>query len=328
MHRARLDRVLVSVALLAAIAFVASCASERGLVDTRPKVLTAAGSIEVPRPDAKAPVNYPGLHNVVTYHAGVYSGSVPEREEGFESLQRMGIKTIISVDGATPDLDMARARGFRYVHLPIGYDGIDTTRSLEIARAVDELSGPVYIHCHHGKHRSAAAAGVACVSLGLLTQDQATARMRVSGTAANYKGLYACVANGKTLTREQLQSASSAFPEAQVAHGLKKIMIEIDVVNDLLKDIEKAGWKVPKDHPDLVPAAEADRLEGLLRQLQSDPESKEHEGNFLELAKAAQEGALALEEGILTKESTPEVLSSQFKRVTQACAQCHTKYRD
>ena len=52
---------------------------------------------------------YPGLENVVVYHEGFHSGGVPRGEAGFESLSGLGIRTIISVDGAVPDLDRADA---------------------------------------------------------------------------------------------------------------------------------------------------------------------------------------------------------------------------
>ena len=38
----------------------------------------------------------------------------------------------------------------------------------EIATAVQTLPGPIYIHCHHGKHRSPAASAAACVGAGLI----------------------------------------------------------------------------------------------------------------------------------------------------------------
>src|SRR5262252_5118249 len=50
--------------------------------------------------DADQPSEYPGLHNVVAYALNFYSGSAPEEDVGFDSLKALGIKTIISVDGA------------------------------------------------------------------------------------------------------------------------------------------------------------------------------------------------------------------------------------
>ena len=78
-----------------------------------------------------APKNFPGLSNVVAFHDGFYSGSAPAGDAGFDSLSSLGIKTILSVDGAMPDVELADKYGMRYVHLPIGYDGFDD----EIGRA-------------------------------------------------------------------------------------------------------------------------------------------------------------------------------------------------
>ena len=93
------------------------------------------------------------LPNAVQIHQKVISGGQPEGEAGFAELARLGIKTVISVDGARPDVATAQSFGLRYVHLPHGYDGIPSERALELAKAVREFDGPIYIHCHHGKQR-------------------------------------------------------------------------------------------------------------------------------------------------------------------------------
>ncbi len=111
----------------------------------------------------------------------------------------MGVRSIVSVDGAKPDVEMARAYGMRYVHLPHGYDGIPPARAESLAKAVSELQGPIYIHCHHGRHRSPAAASVACVSAGLIAADQALDVLKLAGTSKNYIGLYSSVAQATRL---------------------------------------------------------------------------------------------------------------------------------
>ena len=85
---------------------------------------------------------------------------------------------------------MPESYGLRYVHLPHGYDGIDQRRARELAKAVRDLPGPIYIHCHHGKHRSPAAAAVACVGAGLLKPDRSLCVLNTAGTSTNYRGLY------------------------------------------------------------------------------------------------------------------------------------------
>ena len=51
-----------------------------------------------------------------------------------------------------------------------------------LARAIDEVEGPVYVHCHHGKHRSAAAVATACVMNGRLKPGQAESVLKTFGT--------------------------------------------------------------------------------------------------------------------------------------------------
>src|SRR5262249_999764 len=100
----------------------------------------------------------PGLHNVYRITDKLYSGSSPLGATGFCSLQKLRIKPIISGDGARPDFAAARAECLRYVHIPFGYDGIPPEQILRLAKAVRDLPGPIYIHCHHGMHRGPAAA--------------------------------------------------------------------------------------------------------------------------------------------------------------------------
>jgi len=209
--------------------------------------------------------DYQGLHNVVAFHEGVLSGSVPEGDAGFDTLQALGVRTILSVDGALPDLDRARARGMRYVHLPIGYDGFDDARKAELVRAVRDLPRPIYMHCHHGKHRSAGAAAAVAVSLGWMTNEQAAARMKVSGTAAGYKGLWACAAKAAPMAAAVIDAASAEFPEVTRPESFVATMVAIDEAFDRLKLAEKAGWKAPADHPDLAPVADAGKLADLFR---------------------------------------------------------------
>lgn len=78
----------------------------------------------------------PGLHNVYRLDEKLLSGSSPEGELGFRSLQDLGVRTVLSVDGARPDVELARKYGLRYVHLPIGYDGITREQALRLSRAI------------------------------------------------------------------------------------------------------------------------------------------------------------------------------------------------
>src|SRR5262249_21685483 len=89
------------------------------------------------------------IANLQTPCAGLFTGAQPEGAAGFDALREMGVRTIVSVDGARPDVAAAAARGMRYVHIPVTYAEVTTEQRLEIARAIRDLPGPVYLHCHH-----------------------------------------------------------------------------------------------------------------------------------------------------------------------------------
>ncbi|MFO0830765.1 MAG: hypothetical protein U0637_02865 [Phycisphaerales bacterium] len=313
-----------------ALLLALSCAATLPSCATRPAPPRQIVHVDPPALTDEKPRDYAGLHNVVAYHDGYYSGSVPEGDAGFETLEGMGIRTIISVDGAVPDVAAARARGIRYIHLPIAYNGFDHQRTLELARATRDAlrEGPVYIHCHHGKHRSAGAAGTVVASLGWATPQEMVARMKVSGTAPAYKGLYACAANASVLTEEELNTAPARFPSVSPPKGFVKSMVEIDEHVEHLKAIEKAGWVAPADHPDLVPAAEAGRLADLLRLCAQSDRAKTQEAAFTESLRRDSDQAQTIEDMLALAQPDTAQLSRNFAELNNACKSCHAKYRD
>ena len=282
-----------------------------------------------PPVDAPAPREYPGLHQVVTFHEGVISGGVPEGE-GFATLAAMGVKTIISVDGGPPDVAAAKAAGIRSIHLPMGYDGCEESRVLELTRATRDgmAKGGVYIHCHHGKHRSPAAAAAVAVSMGWMTTEQAVERMRFSGTAANYTGLFDDVAACSVLPASAIDAVNPEFPEACMPKGMVKGMVDVDMVFDHIKEIQKAGWRTPATHPDLVPAAEAGRLADLFRTLAADEESTRHGPEFVAMMKSSHAHAQQLEDLIVAGSGSADTMSLLVKSLSADCKACHVKYRD
>ena len=287
-------------------------------------------ALQLPGADATAPVDYPGLHNLVAYADGFVSGSVPEGDAGFDSLAAMGVRTIISVDGATPDLDRAKAHGLRYIHLPIGYNGFDAQRKLQLVRATrDALAeGPVYIHCHHGKHRSAGAAGTIVASLGWSTPEEMVNRMKVSGTSPSYSGLYGCTIASTVIAMSVIDAAPAEFPEVSKPSNFVHGMIEIDQAFERLTLIEGAGWQVPEDHPDLVPAAEAGRLADLFRLLKEDKELLSHPTEFHDMLQQSEREATALEDLLAADRSDHAAMKALIQSINASCKSCHRAYRD
>ncbi|MGE3181230.1 MAG: hypothetical protein AB7N71_06325 [Phycisphaerae bacterium] len=272
-------------------------------------------------------VAHEAIHNVIPVTDSLISGSVPEGEEGFAALAKRGVRTVISVDGAKPDVAAAHRHGMRYVHLPIGYHGIDPSRQMEIARAVHDLPGPIYVHCHHGKHRGPAATATAAVLLNLLTADEALAFMKKAGTSDNYAGLYACVSRLSPATTEQIERANAEFPEAAPVPNFVAAMAQAQEAYDHLVEIRDAEWNTPANHPDLVPLDEAGLLENLLRGLRTDPERDRHPSDFAEMLDASWVAARDFERALFQK-MPHEELTVRLRAVDVSCKNCHTLYRN
>jgi hypothetical protein len=81
------------------------------------------------------PLHAAGIDNFYQLTSRIYSGAAPEGDAAFAELKRLGVKTIITVDGAKPDVAMAEKFGIRYVHLPVGYDGVPAKQALRLVIA-------------------------------------------------------------------------------------------------------------------------------------------------------------------------------------------------
>ena len=234
---------LRSVALLAAGAAVACSTS--GPVDSSTEARSRSASVErlaVPPPIALQgsafeaagevklpdvpPGNYPGFVNVYRFSDRIITGSEPVDEEAFAQLSAWGVKTVLSVDGKTPDVEGARRHGLRYVHVPIQYKGLSEDQIAKIAKTFRELEAPFYVHCFHGKHRGPAAGALGAVVLDGLDREHAIAEMRHwCSTASKYEGLYAAVATAAIPTAESTEAYEFDFTSAQHFDGIRDAII-------------------------------------------------------------------------------------------------------
>ena len=274
------------------------------------------------------------LPNLVQVHPKILSGGLPSGDEAFRELHSLGVKTIISVDGMTPDVESARKYGLRYVHLPHGYDGIPAARVKELAKAVRELPGPIYIHCHHGKHRSPAAASVACVAGGLIPQANSVAILELAGTSPHYRGLYQSARQVKPLEPAVLENLAVEFKENVEVPPMAKAMVAIEHTHDHLQRIAESGWRTPPDHPDLDPAHEALLLKEHFTELLRSDDVRDEPAEFRALLKASVEASAALENALRdwaggsSTSALPASIPRLSAHITSSCTTCHQRFRD
>jgi protein tyrosine phosphatase (PTP) superfamily phosphohydrolase (DUF442 family) len=270
-------------------------------------------------------LHVPGLHNVLRVSDKLYSGSSPEGDASFQSLQKLGVRTIVSVDGARPDAEAARRFGMRYVHLPLGYDGVSAERVLQLAKAANELPGPIYLHCHHGKHRGPTAAAVALLaSEPECSAADAVAFMKKAGTDPRYRGLYQAVRLLRRPPRFELGQVE--LPETATVGALTELMVQIDERWENLRRSQSANGKTRPPYPDLDSAHEALQLAELYREAARTADASQWADPFLAWLVDAERDAVQLETSLRRSETL--AATEHLRRAGQACIRCHAKFRD
>ncbi len=254
----------------------------------------------------------PEAYHVVS--ASVICGAVPQQDIEFLSLRNQGTKTIVSVDGMPPDVEMAKACGLRYVHIPIGYDGIPADAIGMLTRVVRECELPVYVHCHHGKHRGPAAAAISAMIAAEFDHEQALELLTVAGTSHDYAGLWRDVEHFQPLPDDVILPpiTSSATVEPLAA-----MMVRIDDCWDTLQVAVNAS------RLDGV-REQASILEQLFRESSRLADVKD-EAQWLPDMQAAEKAAGALRDALGNETGHVE---EALAIVSRNCKSCHQRHRN
>lgn len=266
----------------------------------------------------------PGVDNVLKVTPHVVSGSQPHGKEGFKTLKALGIDVIVSVDGATPDIENARKYGMRYVHVPIGYDGISDEAQAALKRVMKDFKqDKIFFHCHHGKHRGPAAAAVACYESGDLSQNQALDFMRSAGTSSDYGGLWKEITEFKPIP---LTTELPMLVEVAEVESVAAAMAKIDRIYDELVLCEKAEWKAPPEHADLDPAQQALLLQEGLHETGRLLGEDQYDAKFRKKLAEAETLGKTLKQQIEAGQQSEA--SKTLKAVKASCSACHYDYRN
>jgi len=266
-----------------------------------------------------------GLPRYRRWSDRIGQGGQPEGDIAFKNLKALGYETILTVDGSVPDVETAKKYGLTYVHVPIGYDGIPREEALKIVKAAEMCKKPVYVHCHHGRHRGPAAAMLARMAVEGVTNENAVKGLELSGTSPKYSGLWKCVREFQVPTDAEL-SKIKKLPSSVRPEGLRGMMVDVAHRFTFLKASKMEEWKTPKDHPDVSPPHEARMLWENYREIVRLDEAKKHGKEFLRLANEGEKHATSLEEALRAKNF--ERAGQAYKKLKKNCDSCHADYRN
>jgi len=281
------------------------------------------------RTEATLPLSFKDLSNVVFYQDDLISGCKPEGKEGLASLRELGVKTLICVDGVAPNVALATEFEINTVHLPWKYNAPTDEQILNVTTvfARGRTVGNVYIHCHHGKHRSAAAAAVASIALGEMTLEQAIQRMHISQTSQEYTGLWDAVEHTTRIPIEAIEKNKKEFQSIVKPEGMLDLMITMDEALDTLELLQENKWDSALEERSIVSAAEAGTIVESYRMLQLSEEVNSLPVDFETLLVNALHQANGLEDSLL-QSLPPKKLDAHFEKVKQSCVACHSVFRN
>ncbi len=309
------------IAIIGAAGFVPSCAV-RPPRPSDPYECPTVPEGELPAPTPRA-LSGSSIQNLLQVSGGIYSGGEPRGDADYSELERLGVKTIVSVDGARPDVESARARGLRYVHIPIGYDGIDRRAARALTRLVRDAEAPFYIHCHHGTNRAPAAAAVAGVASGDLETHDTLDVLELAGTSREYLGLWRDVEGFRPLdASEELPDLVEVAPVDSVAAA----MAQVDRAFEHLKLSRRAGWERPSEHPDIAPAHEALLLREGFHEAVRALTGRGDAAQLREWLVEAEDASRRLVESI--EKGDGAAATTELERLRRSCGRCHDEYRD
>jgi protein tyrosine phosphatase (PTP) superfamily phosphohydrolase (DUF442 family)/cytochrome c556 len=294
------------------------------------KAYEAAAKVELPK---QAPTEMPGLHNIYRLSPDIVSGSEPHGHEGLESMQELGIRTVISVDGSAPDAAAAEKLGLRYVHVPIQYKGITNEEVAKLVKTFRELEPPFYVHCFHGKHRGPAAAALGRVALDGAPRDVAIAEMRqYCGTAGTYEGLYQVIAKGVIPSAEETAAFAYDFAPVHQPKGMVGAMSILARANDNVADAMKREWAADAAHPDLDALNEAEKLQQAFETALALDETQSGPADQKQWFERSRTESVKLVDALKRLRAGDAAASADAKQAFSAvkglCTECHAVYRN
>ena len=267
------------------------------------------------------------VHNLFRATTNVFSGNSPDGDAAFAEIAKLGVKTIVSVDGSKPDAETARKHGLRYIHLPIGYDRVPTNRVAELVKAAQSAAGPIYVHCHHGRHRGPAAVAVICEATAGWTTNQAVTWLHEAGTAADYVGLYRSAMEFR-LPEAAALARIVELPEVAKTSSLVEAMVAIDEEMERLKAAQKAHWKSIPSQPDLTAARTATILWEHFRELARMDDTARRPADYRSKLAEAEKAAGQIRVLLRDAQARSLVRDMALQTLTETCVSCHKAYRN
>ena len=286
--------------------------------------LPAQQKTDTPLPKGMQRNEVEGIENFIQVSDRVFSGGEPTTV-GLEKLKQLGITTILSVDGLDPDRETAEKLGMKYVHVPMGYDGIESSQLQDFSTLMANYQGKLFVHCHHGKHRGPAAVAACLLISKELSKAQALQYMRSAGTGKDYTGLWNSIENLDASSYKP-QDFPKLLSQTR-AKDMAQWMAELDRSWEIIQASQK-NVDAKISSAQLVVIAEA--FKESARYAQTAPNNQygdqEHTRRMIQWLKEGEQKSHNIHQQL--EAGAHEKARDLLKSLAQQCVDCHTEYRN
>ncbi|MEO0529752.1 MAG: hypothetical protein AAF266_04150, partial [Planctomycetota bacterium] len=186
-----------------------------------------------------------------------------------------------------------------------GYGAIPEEALDQLVAVARDCERPVYVYCHHGRHRGPAAAAIVCRAAGLLDRDGALELLRTAGTDPAYGGLWTSVAD---------------FDPTRTPATTTRLVARSDVspLRLAMGQLDRAWDTIQSD----APAAQREAAVAVARQaLRESRRGAVAEGVSQSLLRDFDEALGRFEE-------LAERRAGRIQHFDAACVRCHQQHRD
>jgi uncharacterized protein (TIGR01244 family) len=127
-----------------------------------------------------------GVGNFHQLNETVYRGAQPSTE-GFQSLAKLGVKTIIDLretgGRATAERRVVEAAGMKYINIPLDGRAAPTEEQVShlLALLNEKTAGPVFLHCRRGADRTGTIIACYRISHDHWNNEKALAEAKANG---------------------------------------------------------------------------------------------------------------------------------------------------
>jgi hypothetical protein len=314
---------LACLAVAAALAVAPPCAA--GAADPVEAAVAQARATDDWETTAPLRLEIPGVTRAWQLNDLILAGDATPDAAALEDLRNLGVRTVISIDQAPPDVFLVAGKGLESIHSPIRFGQPDPGELMTVLSAMAATTGPYYFHGGGNDSRGLWVGAMATAWNERRAGTRAVRLLHAMDFPADLSAYWlAAVDDAFDLGQDRVRAIPADFHARRQPAPARVWMHQALRSFVVLREAEEAGWVSAPSHGRTTPDFEAEALADTLERWVA-LQGSEHPGWVPGIeAAAARARALA---GAL-RERDPAAVADAWSGLRSACMECHNAHRE